>query len=67
MLSALYAIARMSVLPSVCHTQGLNWAAEPDEAQLPPMISAPPPVVGAPLHPNKAPVPSCILNDWCYY
>jgi len=32
-----------------------------------PMIWASPPVVGAPLHPNRALVPSCILNAWCYY
>jgi len=28
----------------------------------PPMIWAPPLVVGAPLHPNRALVPNCILN-----
>ena len=34
----------------------------PIEPSSPPMIWALPPVVGAPLHPNRAPVPSCILN-----
>jgi len=44
--------------------QELNWAGARRNPAPTPMIWVPPPVVGAPLHPNIAPVRSCILNDW---